>query len=61
MLIDEERGRLPVKRMCGLAQVARSTYYKWFYKIPAEDRDFHKSEPLKEIEAIVSEFSGYDY
>lgn len=59
MLIDEFRGRLPVRRMCELLRVSKTAYYRWFYKLPSVERA--DAELEKMIEEIVREFSGYGY
>lgn len=59
MLIDQYRGRLPVRRMCELLGVSKTAYYRWFYRMPPEENN--QSELEKEIEKIVTEFSGYGY
>lgn len=59
MLIDQHRGRLPVRRMCELLGVSKTAYYRWFYKLPPdENRD---TQLENEIEEIVIQFSGYGY
>lgn len=58
-MIDEYRGLVPIKDICGAAGISTSAYHDWFFRMPADETELLKLE--SEIEAIVAEFSGYGY
>jgi len=59
-LIREERG-LSLMQRCRIARVSASAYYAWAGGLRLRDPVREELSLLKEIQAIVLEFSGYGY
>ncbi len=57
-LIERERGSLPVRDRCRIAQVSASAYYAWTKQTQGKKSD---EELFKQIEHVLEEFTGYGY
>ncbi len=57
-LIQRERGSLPVRERCRIAQVSASAYYAWTKQTQGKNSD---EELARQIEQVLEEFPGYGY